>query len=89
MVSSDPEPITFEEIQEPVRNQTNSMQQMMFDVPLTVEEIEEEEEEPEYEEEPVDTEDNLSEEEESKEYERPALWKESFLIHTRTKCINY
>ena len=81
MVSSEPEPITFEEIEEPIRNQTKSMfelNQMMFDVPLSVEEIDEEVEEPEYEEETFDTEDNIREEAETKEYERPALWKECF-----------
>ena len=92
-----PEPITFEEIQlvdeEPIRNQTDPIHQMLMDVPLNseeiveeVEEVEEAEEaeEVEYEEEPQDdTEDDSEDEsevEEEVEYERPAVWKECFNI---------
>jgi len=89
-----PEPITFEEIQlvdeEPIRNQTDPIHQMLMDVPVTseevVEEVEEieEAEELEYEDEPEDeSEDDFedeSEAEEEVEYERPAVWKECFNI---------
>ena len=90
-----PEPITFEEIQlvdeEPIRNQTDPIHQMLMDVPITseevVEEVVEEIEEAgelEYEEEPEDESEDDSEDdheaEEEVEYERPAVWKECFNI---------
>ena len=82
-----PEPIEFEEIslveEEPIRNQTDPIQEMLMDVPLTSEEVVEEVEEPEeseeveYEEEPEDKAEDVEEE---VEYERPAVWKECFKL---------
>ena len=99
-----PEPITFEEIQlvdeEPIRNQTDPIHQMLMDVPLNseeiveeVEEVEEAEEaeeveyEEEPEEEPEDDSEDDSEAEEEVEYERPAVWKECFNIWPQLKDI--